>query len=333
MSMIFSLVAVVVLMGVAYFGVESAGLQVLFGVVLPYVAMGVFIAGMIYRVVYWAKSPVPFHITTTCGQQKSLPWIKYSRIENPTTPFWVFIRMSLEVLFFRSLFRNTTTELRKDGPRVVYASNYWLWAFSLIFHWSFLLILLRHLRLFTDPVPGFVMGLQRVDGILEIGVPVLYLTGLLMVAGATFLFLRRLTNPQLRYMSLASDYFPLALILAIGITGIFIRYFAKTDVMGIKELAMGIVTFRPVTPEGIDGLFYVHLFLVACLFAYFPFSKLVHGAGVLFSPTRNLTGNSREVRHVNPWNDPKIKPHSYEDYEDEFREKMVKAGIPVEKEE
>lgn len=332
MSMIISLVAVVVLMGIAYFGVESAGLQVLFGVVLPYVAMGVFVAGIIYRVVYWAKSPVPFHITTTCGQQKSLPWIRHSKIENPPSSFWVVIRMALEVLLFRSLFRNTTTELHKSGPRVVYASNYWLWAFSLIFHWSFLIILLRHLRLFTDPIPGFVMGLQRADGILEIGVPVLYLTGVLMVAGAAYLFLRRLTNPQLRYISLASDYFPLTLILAIGITGIFVRYFAKTDVMGIKELAMGIITLRPVTPEGIGGLFYVHFFLVTCLFAYFPFSKLVHGAGVLFSPTRNLTGNSRAVRHVNPWNDPNIKPHSYEDYEDEFREKMVKAGIPVEKE-
>ena len=50
------------------------------------------------------------------------------------------------------------------------------------------------------------------------------------------------------------------------------------------------------------------------------------------SPTRNLANNNRMVRHVNPWNDPNIKPHAYADYEDEFREFMVNAGLPVEKE-
>jgi hypothetical protein len=38
------------------------------------------------------------------------------------------------------------------------------------------------------------------------------------------------------------------------------------------------------------------------------------------------------VRHVNPWNDPNIKPHSYADYEDEFRQFMADADIPLEKE-
>ena len=38
------------------------------------------------------------------------------------------------------------------------------------------------------------------------------------------------------------------------------------------------------------------------------------------------------VRHINPWNDPAIKPHSYASYEDDFREFMVDAGLPVEKE-
>ena len=49
------------------------------------------------------------------------------------------------------------------------------------------------------------------------------------------------------------------------------------------------------------------------------------------SPTRNLTTNSREKRHTNPWNYP-VKVHTYQHYEDEFREKMVEAGLPVEKE-
>jgi nitrate reductase gamma subunit len=332
MNILYSLVAVVALTAAAYLG-AGAGMQVLFGQVFPYIAIALLIIGMVYRVVYWAKSPVPFRITTTCGQQKSLPWIKQSKFENPSSSLGVVVRMVLEVVFFRSLFRNTKAELDATRPsKVVYASAYGLWFFSLLFHWSFFLIAVRHMRFFLDPVPGFVLALQRADGFLEIGIPLLYLTGLFLVAAALFLLLRRLFSAPLRYISLASDYFPLFLILAIGLTGIWLRYFAKSDVVGIKELAMGIVLFKPAISEGIGPLFYAHFFLVCCLMAYFPFSKLVHGAGVFFSPTRNMTGNSREVRHINPWNDPNIKPHSYEDYEDEFRKKMKAAGIPVDKE-
>ena len=48
-------------------------------------------------------------------------------------------------------------------------------------------------------------------------------------------------------------------------------------------------------------------------------------------PTRNMTGNTREVRHVNPWNYP-VPVHTYEEYEDEFRDVMKASGLPIEKE-
>ncbi len=70
---------------------------------------------------------------------------------------------------------------------------------------------------------------------------------------------------------------------------------------------------------------------MSVLLIYFPFSKLMHAGGVLLSPTRNLPNDSRIVRHVNPWNYP-VKVHTYTEYEDHFREKMVEAGLPVEKE-
>jgi nitrate reductase gamma subunit len=52
---------------------------------------------------------------------------------------------------------------------------------------------------------------------------------------------------------------------------------------------------------------------------------------VFLSPTRNLANNNRMKRHINPWN-PKVKFHTYDEYEDDFREKMIEAGLPVEKE-
>jgi nitrate reductase gamma subunit len=101
-----SLLAVFLLALIAYLG-SSIGLQWLFGIVLPYLAVVIFIVGVVRRVLGWSSSAVPFRITTTCGQQKSMPWVKQATIDNPSTGLGVFIRMALEILTFRSLFRNT----------------------------------------------------------------------------------------------------------------------------------------------------------------------------------------------------------------------------------
>jgi nitrate reductase gamma subunit len=129
---------------------------------------------------------------------------------------------------------------------------------------------------------------------------------------------------------LVADYFPLFLIMAIAASGILMRHFFKVDVVAVKEMAMSLVSLRPAVPEGIGLLFFVHLFFVSALFAYFPFSKLMHLGGVFMSPTRNLANTSRMRRHVNPWNYD-VKTHTYEEYEDEFREVMRNAGLPLEK--
>jgi nitrate reductase gamma subunit len=131
------------------------------------------------------------------------------------------------------------------------------------------------------------------------------------------------------YISLPGDYFPLFLITAIGLTGVLMRYALKVDIVGVKELTMGLVTFHPGVPQGIGVLFYIHLFLVSVLIAYIPFSKITHMAGIFLSPTRNLSNNSRFVRHVNPWNYP-VPVHTYDEYEEEFRDKMIEVGLPVE---
>jgi nitrate reductase gamma subunit len=279
--------------------------------------------------VAWAKSPVPFRIPTTCGQQKSLPWIKSNAMESPSGTWEVLGRMALEVLFFRSLFRNSKVELREGTP--IFGGAKWLWLAGLAFHWAFLIIVLRHLRFFFEPVPSWVNLLVLLDGLFEIGVPTLFLTDALFIVSVAYLFLRRVAIPYLRYICLPADYFPLLLILAIGLSGVLMRHVYKVDLYNVKELALGWVRFHPQVPEGIGWIFYLHLFLVSVLLAYFPMSKLVHMGGVFLSPTRNLANDSRMRRHVNPWNYP-VKVHTYEEYEDEFREKMKAAGIPVEKE-
>jgi len=324
-----SLIAVIALFLLAYVGVELAGLQVVFGIIIPYLAVIIFLGGFIYRILNWARSPVPFRIPTTAGQQKSLPWIKSAKFDNPFTAGAVVVRMVLEVLFFRSLFRNTSANLDRAG-NFSYVWEKWLWLGALAFHWSFLTVLLRHLRFFTEPVPFLVQLLENLDGFLQIGAPGVFISGIVLLAAPIYLFLRRILIPQVRYISLASDFFPLFLIIGIAFSGILMRYFTKVDVVGAKELAMGLVTFHPTIPNGIGTIFYIHIFFVSILLVYFPFSKLMHMGGIFLSPTRNLPGNTRAVRHINPWNYP-VKVHTYQEYEDEFREKMVEAGLPVDK--
>ena len=329
MNLGISFAAVILLILIALGGAAGIEAYSLFGIIIPYTAFIVFLAGVTYRTVVWAKSPVPFRIPTTCGQQKSLPWIKSSSLESPHNTAGVIGRMALEVLFFRSLFRNSKLEMREEKP--IYGGAKWLWLAGLAFHWSFLIIVFRHLRFFFEPVPGCVNLLATLDGLFEIGVPTLFLTDALFLASVTYLFLRRLAIPCLRYISLPADYFPLLLILAIGLSGFLMRHVYKVDLYQVKELALGWVRFQPPIPEGIGWIFYLHLFLVSVFLAYFPMSKLVHMGGVFLSPTRNLANDNRMRRHVNPWNYP-VKVHTYEEYEDEFREKMKAAGIPVEKE-
>ncbi|MEC4684837.1 MAG: sulfate reduction electron transfer complex DsrMKJOP subunit DsrM [Nitrospirota bacterium] len=331
MGALLSFFVVIVLVLLALAGIKGAGLYVLFGTIIPYAAVATFILGVILRVIKWSRSPVPFHIPTTCGQEKSLPWIKYSKLESPAGTMGVIGRMALEVLLFRSLFRNLKTEQRDDGAKLVYGSNKWLWLGGLAFHWSMLIVIIRHLRFFTQPVPFFVNIIDSLDGFLQIGTPHLLMTGVILLLAVTYLFLRRVFIPQVRYISLPADYLPLFLIMGIATSGILMRYFFKVDIIHVKELTLGLATLNPNIPAGIGVIFYIHLFLISSLFAYFPFSKLMHMGGVFLSPTRNLANNSRMKRHVNPWNYP-VKVHTYEEYEDEFREKMKDAGIPVEKE-
>jgi len=333
MKYAFSFLAVIALILIAGLGSQISGMQYFFGVAIPYLAIMLFVGGFVYRVIQWAKSPVPFSIPTTCGQGASLDFIKQDKLDCPTKISEVVARMFLEIFLFRSLFRNTKSEIH-DGPQITHESSKWLWLFGLLFHYSFLVIVIRHMRLFIDPIPSWLSAIEGVDSMLQIGAPTLYLSSLALLGGLALLFGRRLVNVQVRYISLNNDYFPLVLIFAIGLTGILMRYFLRTniDIINIKNLAMGLVTFSPVIGAKIGAIFYIHLFLVCTLLAYFPFSKLMHMGGVFMSPTRNMANDSRAKRHINPWNDPTIKPHSYAGYEDEFREFMVEAGIPVEKE-
>ena len=241
--------------------------------------------------------------------------------------------MALELFLFTSLFRNTaagpTFGSGDVAARPVFLERKGLWLGALAFHWSLLVVAVRHLRLFVEPVPRAASVLAAVDGFFQLGAPHWYITDVVLVVALAYLLGRRLANPLLRYLTLPADYLALGALLAVVSTGIVVRYVARTDLVAVRQFTLGLAAFAP-TAIPVPGFWLVaHLLSAAFLLAIFPMTKMVHAAGAWFSPTRNQPNDSRRRRHVNPWNAPG-PVHGYEAWEDEFRDKLEAAGIPLE---
>ncbi len=192
----------------------------------------------------------------------------------PTTTTGVVIRTAKEVMLFASLFR----------------SNKWIWLFGILFHFGMAIALARHLRYFSEPVPQIIVMIQWL-GIYG---------GFGMVLGLMGLWARRVVVDRVRYISSPSDHLMLALLIAIGVSGLMMDYVTPIDIVALKAFALGLVTFN-VHPLPSDPALLIHLGLVIILMIIFPISKLLHAPGVFFSPTRNQVDNPREKRHVSKW--------------------------------
>ena len=95
----------------------------------------------------------------------------------------------------------------------------------------------------------------------------------------------------------------LALLIAIGISGLMMSFVTHADVTQVKAFFGGMLTFGFFGEAGLpaEPIVLVHLLLVALLMIIFPISKLMHAPGIFFSPTRNQVDNPREKRHVSGW--------------------------------
>lgn len=227
--------------------------------VLLYLACAVFVVGVARKVRQYARTPAPLKIALTPA---------------PTTAGGVGWRLAREVVFFESLFR----------------SSKWTWIFGWTFHVALLLVLLRHVRYFQQPIWGVISLMQ----------PLGTYAGFAMVAALAGLWARRWLVDRVRYISTPSDHLMLALLLAIGLTGLGMRFVAHTDIIAVKNFTQGLMSLQ-LHPLPMDGPLLVHLALVAVLLFIFPISKLLHAPGLFFSPTRNMVDNPREARHAGAW--------------------------------
>ena len=226
---------------------------------LFYGAALVLAAGLAYKITQYATTPAPLKIPTTPA---------------PITRGGVVLRFLREIILFESL----------------YKANKWIWLFGWIFHAALLLVLLRHLRYFTQPVWGWVTFLQ----------PYGYYAGFAMVAALLGLWARRFLVPRMRYISAPSDHLMLALFVGIGVSGLTMGYVGRTDIVAGKAFFLGLMYFDW-QPLPADPVLLIHLSLVLVLMVIFPFSKLLHAPGLFFSPSRYQVDNPREHRHLVSW--------------------------------
>src|SRR5450759_617393 len=226
---------------------------------LFYLATAIFVGGLAYRIYTYARTPAPLKIATTPA---------------PLTNAGVALRIAREVVLFESLFK----------------SSKWTWIFGWLFHFALLLVVLRHLRYFTEPVWPVIVLIQ----------PFGMYAGFAMIAGLIGLWARRFFVDRVRYISTPSDHLMLLLLIAIGMTGLAMRFVAHTDIVAVKAFILGLIRLQW-QPIPSDPVLLLHLFLVAALMAIFPVSKLLHAPGLFFSPTLNQVDNPREARHLTSW--------------------------------
>jgi len=233
-------------------------MSVLFAI-LFYLATLFFVVGLLSRITTYARTPAPLKIPTTPA---------------PTTQGGVVLRMAREVVLFESLFK----------------ANLWIWSMGWLFHASLALVLMRHLRYFTEPVWAWVALIQ----------PFGLYAGITMFLGLCGLWVRRIFVERIRYISTPSDHLWLVLLIAIAGSGLLMQFVAHPDVIAVKSFFIGLMGFE-IGHLPADALLMLHLLGVITLLALFPVSKLLHAPGVFFSPTRNQTDNPREKRHVSGW--------------------------------
>ena len=235
-----------------------SALSILVAVVF-YAATAFLVVGVALKARQYLRTPAPLLIPTTPA---------------PMSRSGVAMRLTREVVLFESLFK----------------SSKWTWLFGWLFHMSLLLVLLRHVRYFQQPVWAPIVFIQFFGTY----------AGLTMVAGLAGLWARRMLVDRVRYISTPSDHLHLGLLVAIACSGLATRFVAHTDVVAVKAFMLGLMRLE-ILPLPADPLLLVHLALVATLMAVFPISKLLHAPGLFFSPTRNQIDNPRDARHQAAW--------------------------------
>lgn len=221
--------------------------------ITPYIAVIVLLGGIAYQLYSWGKkSPVPAHLSLFPRPQSGLGRV---------------VDALVDMFTLKGLFRVNT----------------FLWAGAFIMHVGLLLLILGHIRTLTDYyflwdwLRWGERELHTFSLVAGLSAGVIFLIPL-------FYLLFRRFGGSTKWLSTPEDYFVLILLAAIAVTGMHMRTVLEVDQQAIREFMQGLYIFswRPV-PESAGASFLWHFGLVQLLMIYFPFGKLMHTIGAVFS--------------------------------------------------
>ncbi len=238
-------------------------MSILFGAVVPYIVIVLFLGGMILRILSWLKVKVPFNLTV---------------FPCPQTRTGAAMDLVKESVGFKSLWRG----------------NKGFWFMSWLFHISLAFILVGHF--FGIGLLGQQFTWFGASSEMSLRLSVLMGTyaGAALFLGLILLTIRRSTSAKIRSISSFADYLILVLLLGIAGSGMYMRLFDEISYEVVQNYLIGLITFHPVQlPEHTAFLF--HFTLVQLLLLYFPYSKLVHSCGIFFSRWLIVRPHERQV--------------------------------------
>jgi nitrate reductase gamma subunit len=217
--------------------------------VLPYVAVVVFLVGVVYRLLTWQRVPQPALMTLYPNQGHGL------------------LPLAKEALFFPSLFRGDRT----------------LWLLAWSFHVALAMAFVGHFRAITGLVDRGLAGLGfdsiAIDGLSAIAGGA---AGIILLSTVLLLVARRLLLARVREISTVPDFLALLLLVAVITSGDLMRFGAThVELAQTRTWAASLFTFSPVVPA-LPG-FVLHLFFAELLILHIAFSKLMHFGGFFFT--------------------------------------------------
>ncbi len=106
------------------------------------------------------------------------------------------------------------------------------------------------------------------------------LSAFLVVGGVLIFLYRRLTIPEVRYLSTLQEYASLVFLLIIVSIGTYMRVFSIIDHAQLKVYIAGLYHWQPVPPPE-STIFLVHITLAQIYLMTLPFSKAAHSIGTI----------------------------------------------------
>ncbi|NOY65419.1 MAG: hypothetical protein GXO97_08515 [Nitrospirae bacterium] len=154
----------------------------------------------------------------------------------------IYLISFIDVIFFRRLFR----------------INKPLWLGEWLFHISFLFVILAHLRFLLIGLPSWWSHIVCIG---KYG-------GIVMPFSLVYILIVRASIDWRRYIS-PGNLFLILLLILISLSGLFMRYINRMDIIDVKAFVTGIFTFN-LQPLPDSRVFVFHYLLGLVLLLYLP---------------------------------------------------------------